>query len=83
MCSNQIKSEFVIQVNYLNYRSELVSVLTRKLGERTNAEWNAVFEGARFPYGAVNSLKEVFKDPQVTKRNESLILWLLCVWCVV
>ena len=45
-------------------RGELVSVLTRRLGEGTNAEWNGVFEGARFPYGAVNSLKEVFNDPQ-------------------
>ena len=46
-------------------RSELVSVLTRRLSEKTNSEWNRVFEGARFPYGAVNSLKEVFQDPQV------------------
>ena len=68
MCSNQIKSELLIQVNHLN-RAELVSILTRKLGERTNAEWNAVFEGARFPYGAVNSLKEVFKDPQVINKG--------------
>ena len=42
-----------------------MAVLTRRLGEGTNAEWNRVFEGARFPYGAVNSLKEVFDDPQV------------------
>ena len=46
-------------------RGELVSVLTRRLSEKTNSEWNRVFEGARFPYGAVNSLKEVFQDPQV------------------
>ena len=46
-------------------RLELVAVLSKKLGEKTNEEWNRVFEGARFPYGAVNSLKEVFNDPQV------------------
>ena len=59
----------MIQIHFFNDRAELVSILTRKLGEKTNAEWNEVFEGARFPYGAVNSLKEVFKDPQVNDRK--------------
>ena len=70
------------QIHFFNNRAELVSILTQKLGERTNAEWNAVFEGSRFPYGAVNSLKEVFKDPQVIKKNSWLILWFfICLVC--
>ena len=51
-------------------RCELVSILTQRLSEGSNAEWNEVFEGARFPYGAVNSLKEVFNDPQVIRYSD-------------
>ena len=46
-------------------RAELVATLTDKLRTKTNSEWNEIFEGAKFPYGAVNNFREVFRDPQV------------------
>jgi len=37
----------------------------RRIGEKSLAEWLTIFEGATFPYGPINSIKEVFSDPQV------------------
>jgi len=36
-----------------------------RIGEKSLAEWLTIFEGATFPYGPINSIKEVFSDPQV------------------
>jgi len=36
-----------------------------RIGEKSLAEWLTIFEGATFPYGPVNNMKEVFSDPQV------------------
>ena len=46
-------------------RSELLDILEDRMKLKTNKEWNQVMEGAKFPYGPVNRLKEVFEDPQV------------------
>ena len=60
----------------------LNQILTRILKQKSNSEWNRIFGGeadsnspkkktkrAKFPYGPVNNLQEVFKDPQI-KFNE-------------
>ena len=39
------------------------------MASASTAEWNARFDGAGFPYGAVNSIKQVFQDPQVRHRG--------------
>jgi crotonobetainyl-CoA:carnitine CoA-transferase CaiB-like acyl-CoA transferase len=49
----------------VQHRDELVMIINRKMESRTNEEWNVVLEGAKFPYGPVNNLKQVFSDPQV------------------
>ncbi|GAB1869323.1 hypothetical protein CAJAP_10402 [Camponotus japonicus] len=46
-------------------RMELLEILRNVFKRKTNQEWSAVFEGASFPYGAVNTIKEVFDDPHV------------------
>ena len=53
-------------------------ILTQSLKQKTNSEWDQIFGGenefgsnntkrkrAKFPYGPVNKLSEVFQDPQV------------------
>ena len=52
-------------------REELVNLLTTKLSTKTNQEWNGIFEGAAFPYGAVNDFESVFRDPQIL-HNETV-----------
>merc|ERR1719189_366778 len=42
-----------------------MDILEDRMKLKTNKEWNQVMEGAKFPYGPVNRLKEVFEDPQV------------------
>ena len=37
--------------------------------QKTNKEWNEKLNGAKFPYGPVNELKEVFADPQVLHND--------------
>ena len=46
-------------------RSELAKEIGRSMADKTNAEWSAIFAGANFPYGPINSLSSVFQDPQV------------------
>ena len=49
----------------VKHRIELVQIIETQLQLRTNSEWNEILEGAKFPYGPVNPLKDVFQDPQV------------------
>jgi len=50
-------------------REDLVAILSERLGEGTNKGWCQTFEGSGFPYGPVNSMDEVFSDPQVQFNN--------------
>ena len=52
----------------VRHRSALVPVLEAVLKTRTKAEWLAALEAAKVPCGAINSLAEVFADPQVVQR---------------
>ena len=49
----------------VKHRTELVQIIESQLQMRTNSEWNEILEGAKFPYGPVNPLRDVFQDPQV------------------
>ena len=65
--------------NYRRCIRTTLQVITARLKEKSNAEWDVIFAGdkvpsengqqlrtrARFPYGPVNNLLEVFQDPQV------------------
>ena len=68
--------------------SLLFQIITSILKQKTNAEWDRIFGGeelggeqlsgsrkkirAKFPYGPVNNLSEVFQDSQV-KYNQTEI----------
>ncbi|XP_017755785.1 PREDICTED: succinate--hydroxymethylglutarate CoA-transferase [Eufriesea mexicana] len=51
--------------NRVKYREELLPILRQKFKSKSNKEWEIVFEGASFPYGPVNTIRQVFEDPHV------------------
>ncbi|XP_031844302.2 succinyl-CoA:glutarate CoA-transferase [Nomia melanderi] len=46
-------------------RDELLEILRKQFKEKSNKEWSAIFDGASFPYGPINTIAEVFEDPHV------------------
>lgn len=50
-------------------RAELVPLLAQIMKSRSKADWLAALEAAKVPCGAINSLGEVFADPQVQGRG--------------
>lgn len=50
-------------------RTELISLLDELFASRTVAEWLAVCEKASVPAAPINSIAQVFEDPQVAARE--------------
>ncbi|XP_074659084.1 succinyl-CoA:glutarate CoA-transferase-like [Tubulanus polymorphus] len=46
-------------------RSTLLDILRKRFEENTTDEWSSLFEGAGFPFGPINDLSQVFKNPQI------------------
>ncbi|XP_018356683.1 PREDICTED: succinate--hydroxymethylglutarate CoA-transferase [Trachymyrmex septentrionalis] len=46
-------------------RTELLEILRDVIKKKTNQEWSAEFIGVSFPYGAINTMREIFDDPHV------------------
>jgi len=53
----------------VRHREVLLPLLEARLRERTTAEWLTALDGAGFPYAPVNSLEQVFSDPQVVHNG--------------
>ena len=53
----------------VRHRSTLVPILETLLRSRTKAEWLPLLEQATVPAGPINTLAEVFADPQVNARG--------------
>lgn len=50
-------------------RDTLIPTLTDILRQRTTREWIAMLESAQVPGGPINTIKDVFEDPQVIARR--------------
>ncbi|XP_072009434.1 succinyl-CoA:glutarate CoA-transferase isoform X3 [Engystomops pustulosus] len=50
----------------VQYRKELLQVLTARFSEKSTAEWLDLFEGSGIPYGPINSIQQVFSEPQLS-----------------
>ncbi|XP_077772654.1 succinyl-CoA:glutarate CoA-transferase isoform X3 [Podarcis muralis] len=46
-------------------RKELTEILTARFLEKETTKWLELFEGSGVPYGPINSMQQVFSDPQV------------------
>lgn len=55
-CNNQARVE---------NRDELIKILSDILSTNTSNYWMDLFEGAPFPVGPINKMREVFEDPHV------------------
>lgn len=50
-------------------RAQLVPILDAVMKTRGKADWLAALEAAKVPCGAINTLAEVFADPQIEARH--------------
>ena len=53
-------------------RQQLVPLLAKFIKAKTTAEWVAALESAAVPCGSINSIDQVFEDPQVLARGLQL-----------
>jgi crotonobetainyl-CoA:carnitine CoA-transferase CaiB-like acyl-CoA transferase len=56
----------------VRHRKALIPLLERRMLTRTKADWLAALETAQVPCGAINSLDEVFADPQIQARTMTM-----------
>ncbi|XP_033294226.2 succinate--hydroxymethylglutarate CoA-transferase isoform X3 [Orcinus orca] len=47
-------------------RKELIKILSTRFEEEMTSKWLHLFEGSGVPYGPINSMKNVFAEPQVS-----------------
>ncbi|KAH8383052.1 hypothetical protein KR009_006507 [Drosophila setifemur] len=57
--------KFKTNKDRVQHREELVELLERILAEDTSRNWMKRFEGAPFPVGPVNNIREVFEDEHI------------------
>eukprot|EP00035_Acanthoeca_spectabilis_P013207 m.241677 g.241677 ORF g.241677 m.241677 type:complete len:454 (-) comp15830_c0_seq2:20-1381(-) len=50
-------------------RDNLVGLLRERFGDRTTAEWAEVFGDSGLAFGPINTIEQVFQDPQVLHRD--------------
>ena len=60
---------FAQNTQRVRHRDTLVPLLEGILKTRTKADWLAALEAAKVPCGAINTLSEVFVDPQIQARG--------------
>ncbi len=58
----------------VRHRETLVPLLAALLIHRSKSDWLAALEAAKVPCGAINSLDEVFADPQVHERGMTVAM---------
>lgn len=53
----------------VTHRAELTAALAPAMRTRTTADWVGALEGAEVPCGPINTLDQVYADPQVASRG--------------
>jgi crotonobetainyl-CoA:carnitine CoA-transferase CaiB-like acyl-CoA transferase len=64
-----VDPRFAKNADRVRRRDVLVPLLADILKTRSKQDWLATLEAAQVPCGAINSLEEVFADPQVRERD--------------
>ena len=67
-------TRFVTNAARVANRAAMTPILAEIMGQRTTQEWVAALDGAGVPCGPINSIKDVFDDPQVKARGTRLEL---------
>jgi crotonobetainyl-CoA:carnitine CoA-transferase CaiB-like acyl-CoA transferase len=60
---------FKTNADRVGNRGELIPIIKEILKQRTRAEWIAALEQAGVPCGPINTIAEVFANPQVQSRD--------------
>jgi crotonobetainyl-CoA:carnitine CoA-transferase CaiB-like acyl-CoA transferase len=63
---------FARNADRVRHREVLVPLLGAVMRTRSRADWLAALEAAKVPCGPINSLAEVFDDPQVQARGMTI-----------
>ena len=62
-------SRFASNIERVRNRDALIPLLGKIMATRTTAAWSKALEEASLPSGPINTIEEVFADPQVQARN--------------
>ena len=65
----QENEKFSSNLNRKKNLTELVEILTIELSKKTSLEWLKIFDDNGFPCGPINSITDMFKDPQTIDRQ--------------
>jgi len=65
---------FATNPQRVHYRAELIPLLQRPLLEHDQAYWQTQLEQANVPVGPINTLDQVYADPQVQARGLKITL---------
>ena len=65
----QEKEEFSSNLNRKKNTSQLVDILNTELLKKTSDEWLKIFDNNGLPCGPINSITEMFEDPQTIYRE--------------
>ena len=65
----QNNEKFSSNLNRKQHLPELVEILNVELSKKTSSEWLKIFDENGFPCGPINSITDMFKDPQTIDRE--------------
>ena len=65
----QENEKFSSNLNRKKNLTELVEILTTVLSKKTSSEWLKIFDDNGFPCGPINSITDMFEDPQTIDRQ--------------
>ena len=66
--------DYATNIQRVKNRQQLIPLLEEKMRTRNKAEWLALFEQANVPAGPINTVDEVFNDPQIIARDMRVTL---------
>ncbi len=64
-----VDAKFATNRGRVEGRAELIPLLSPAMKKQTTAHWVAAFESAAVPCGPINTIDQVFADPQVLARG--------------
>ena len=65
----QENEKFNSNANRMQNITELTEILKKELAKKTSAEWLKLFDEKGLPCGPINTITEMFKDPQTIQRK--------------
>ena len=67
-------SRFATNVGRVGHRDELIAIIESLLSQRSRDDWLEALEGAGIPSGPINTVDQVFADPQTQFRGTRIDL---------